>query len=581
MDLHFTQDEASAEEISAIDGALGAADARSNRTASTGHAARSDRHLLLPVLHAIQGSVGWVSPGALNYACKRLNVPPADAFGVADFYSMFATEPTPRVVRLVCDDIACQAKGGPGVLDGDLAGQRRQRSPCLGLCERAPASLLCIAGPKPGYCVLAPSDVELDDDLPAPDGFRAAVSTPQAGQPQLKLLARVGKVDPTSLADYRAHGGFQALEKARELGPEGVIEQVAKSNLLGRGGAAFPAGVKWKAVAEAEGPKYVICNADESEPGTFKDRIVMEADPFVVVEAMAIAGFATGAEKGFIYIRGEYPLATQTLENAIEQTRKAGFLGADFDIELRRGAGAYICGEETALFNSIEGFRGEPRNKPPFPTQSGLFGRPTLVNNVETLANVPLVLLGGGEEYASIGTSRSAGPKLFCLSGHIARPGVYEAEFGITVRELIDLAGGETGRLQAVLVGGAAGAFLTPDELDTPFTFEGMREVGATLGSAVVMPFDETVDLRKILLRIAEFFRDESCGQCVPCRVGAVRQEELLERLVNDRPLGSVNQELRLLNQLGQVMRDASICGLGQTASSAIESALAKFPIFK
>ena len=582
MDLHFTKDEASAEEISAVDGVLGAAPSRDGRTASTGHKARSDRHLLLPVLHAIQEQVGWISPGALNYASKRLNVPPADAFGVADFYSMFATTPTSPVMLHVCDDIACRAKGAEKLCEAaDLSGQPWQRSPCLGLCERAPASLLSMAGSKARHCVIAPAGAELDDDSPTPDVFRPEVSTPQAGQPQLRLLARVGKVDPSSLDDYRAHGGFRALERARALGPAGVIEQITKSNLLGRGGAAFPAGVKWKAVAEADGPKYVICNADESEPGTFKDRIVMEADPFVVVEAMAIAAFATGCGKGFIYIRGEYPLATKTLENAIEATRAAGLLGADFDIELRRGAGAYICGEETALFNSIEGYRGEPRNKPPYPTQAGLFGRPTLVNNVETLANVPLVLLEGAEEYASIGTDRSAGPKLFCLSGHVARPGVYEAEFGVTVRDLIDLAGGETGRLQAVLVGGAAGAFLSPDELDAPFTFEGMREVGAALGSAVVMPLDETVDLRKILLRIAEFFRDESCGQCVPCRVGAVRQEELLERLVNDRPLGSVEQELRLLNELGQVMRDASICGLGQTASSAIESAIKRFPIFK
>jgi len=579
LDLHFTQDEASAEEISAIDSALGAAEGRSDRTAATGHAARSKRHLLLPVLHAIQGEVGWVSPGALNYACKRLNVPPADAFGVADFYSMFATEPTPRAVTLVCDDIACRVKGGGGDVLGDISGEPwHKTSPCLGLCERAPASLLCSAGSEYGYLVHAPVDAEVDA---VPDMFRAEISTPQAGQPQLKLLARVGKVAPNSLSDYRAHGGFQALDRARELGPAGVIEQVTKSTLLGRGGAAFPAGVKWKAVAEAAGPKYVVCNADESEPGTFKDRVIMEADPYVVVEAMVIAAFATGCKKGYIYIRGEYPLATKTLQYVIKATRAAGLLGADFDIELRRGAGAYICGEETALFNSIEGFRGEPRNKPPFPTQSGLFGRPTLVNNVETLANVPLLLLEGGDEYASIGTGRSAGPKLFCLSGHVARPGVYEAEFGITVRELIDLAGGETGRLQAVLVGGAAGAFISPDELDTPFTFEGMREIGASLGSAVVMPFDETVDLRKILLRIAEFFRDESCGQCVPCRVGAVRQEELLERLVNERPLGSVEKELQLLNELGQVMRDASICGLGQTASSAVESALKRFPIFK
>ncbi|MGH8247086.1 MAG: NADH-ubiquinone oxidoreductase-F iron-sulfur binding region domain-containing protein, partial [Gammaproteobacteria bacterium] len=248
-----------------------------------------------------------------------------------------------------------------------------------------------------------------------------------------------------------------------------------------------------------------------------------------------------------------------------------------------RGAGAYICGEETALFNSIEGFRGEPRNKPPFPTQVGLFGIPTVVNNVETLINVPGIVLEGGTTYASIGTPRSTGTKLFCLSGHVGRPGVYEVPFGKTLGELIDLAGGVggSGRLQAVLVGGAAGAFLSPAQLDTALTFEGTRAAGATLGSAVVLLFDDTVELETILLRIASFFRDESCGQCVPCRVGTVRQEELLNRLARGSPLGSVADELTLLRELGQVMRDASICGLGQTASSAIESALARWSIFK
>ena len=253
-----------------------------------------------------------------------------------------------------------------------------------------------------------------------------------------------------------------------------------------------------------------------------------------------------------------------------------------FDIEIRRGAGAYICGEETALFNSIEGFRGEPRNKPPFPTEVGLFGKPTLVNNVETLINVLDVVLDGGDAFASIGTEQSTGTKLFCLSGHVARPGVYEVPFGTTLAALIDLAGGVagSGALQAVLLGGAAGSFLTPQELDTPLTFEATREIGATLGSGVIMLFDDTINMQSVLLRIAAFFRDESCGQCVPCRVGTVRQEELLHRLVAGRPIGSADEELHLLNEVGQAMRDASICGLGQTASSAIESAVARMGLF-
>ncbi len=264
------------------------------------------------------------------------------------------------------------------------------------------------------------------------------------------MLARVGLVDPRSLDDYRALGGYAALRRAVELGPDATIREVADAKLLGRGGAAFPAGVKWKAVAEqAVRPHYVVCNADESEPGTFKDRLLMEQDPFAVLEAMTIAGFATGAERGYLYLRGEYPLARERLEQAIAESRRQGMLGDDvggygfrFDVELRRGAGAYICGEETAMFESIEGKRGEPRNKPPFPVTFGLFGKPTSINNVETLLNVLPIMTLGAASYARIGTEASTGPRLFCLSGHVERPGVYEVAHGVTLGELLDLAGG-------------------------------------------------------------------------------------------------------------------------------------------
>jgi NADH-quinone oxidoreductase subunit F len=326
-----------------------------------------------------------------------------------------------------------------------------------------------------------------------------------------------------------------------------------------------------------------VCNADESEPGTFKDRVILEGDPFAIVEAMTIAAVATGASVGFLYIRGEYPEAEAAVRGAVTSARAASLLGPDilgsgtaFDIEVRRGAGAYICGEETALFESIEGKRGEPRNKPPFPVEVGLFGKPTVVNNVETLLNIPLILELGGEAYAGIGTEASTGPRLFCLSGHVARPGVYEVEFGATLGDLIELAGGvPSGRaIRAILLGGAAGVFVGPDAISMPLTFEATREAGATLGSGVIMVFDETVDLVGTLRRIAQFFRDESCGQCVPCRVGSVRQEELLTRLAAGSRVRSRDEELTLLREIGQAMRDASICGLGQTASSAIESAL-------
>src|SRR5690606_31484245 len=256
--------------------------------------------------------------------------------------------------------------------------------------------------------------------------------------------------------------------------------------------------------------------------------------------------------------------------------------GYDFDIEIRRGAGAYICGEETALFSSLEGYRGEPRSNPPFPTQIGLFGKPTLVSNVETLMNLPRIVLEGGPAYAAIGTEQSTGTKLFCLSGCIQRPGIYEFPFGVTLREVLEAAGGvpEGRELRAVLVGGAASSFVTPDELDMELTFEGTRAAGAALGSAVIMPFDDSVDMTDIILRIAAFFRDESCGQCVPCRVGTVRQQEALQRLVAGRPLGSVEDEIRLIDEVAQVMRDASICGLGHTAPIAVQSAIHKLHLF-
>jgi NADH-quinone oxidoreductase subunit F len=304
---------------------------------------------------------------------------------------------------------------------------------------------------------------------------------------------------------------------------------------------------------------------------------------------MTIAAFATGCEQGFIYIRGEYPLAHERIRNAIEQARARGFLGESvmghpfrFDIELRKGAGAYICGEETAIFNSIEGFRGDPRNKPPFPAEAGLFGKPTVINNVETLANVIPIMLHGGPAFASIGTEQSTGTRLFCLSGSVRRPGVYEVPFGATLRELIELAGGvpEGRTMKAILLGGAAGTFVRPDEIDMPLTFEGVRAARATLGSGVIMVFDETADMRDALRRIAAFFRDESCGQCVPCRVGTVRQEEALHRIAARRTRGSEADELALLEEIGIVMKDASICGLGQTAYSAIESAIKRCGMF-
>jgi len=306
---------------------------------------------------------------------------------------------------------------------------------------------------------------------------------------------------------------------------------------------------------------------------------------------MTIAGYAIGAERGYIYLRGEYPRAFRMLRNAIARAHERGFLGADilgtgwsFELEIRRGAGAYICGEETAIFNSIEGYRGEPRSKPPFPFEQGLFNKPTVVNNVETLCNVPLIMQIGGAQYAKIGTEGSTGPKLFCVSGNLVRPGVYEVPFGATLGEVLELAGGvPQGRtLQAVLLGGAAGGFVRADELHIPLTFEGARTNATTLGSGVVLAFDDTVDLSGILLRIASFFRDESCAQCVPCRVGPVRQEEALLRIMhNGHDAAAKGHDIRILRDVGLVMKDSSICGLGQAAWNAVESAIDRLGVLE
>jgi len=574
-------------------------------TADGGHAARAQRHLLLPALWALQERIGWISPGGLNEICRRLTIPPADAYGVASFYALLALEPRPPRAVHVCEDVACRCHGSQELIaqleerfgpEGELSDDGSAtwyRSPCLGQCDRAPAALVSVAGDEPLERAQAPVTAGAVLDLLAggEPGPSPGARLPQAGDPSLRLLRRVGVADPASIDDYRAHGGYAALRRAFELGPEGVLREVKDSKLVGRGGAAFPTGVKWEAVARQPArPHYLVCNADESEPGTFKDRELMEGDPFAVVEAMTIAAYATGCERGYLYIRGEYPEAQHALEQALAEARSRGFLGEDvmgegfsFDVEIRRGAGAYICGEETAIFESIEGKRGEPRNKPPFPVEVGLFGKPTVVNNVETLVNVLDVVLGSGPSFAEVGTEGSTGTKLLCVSGHVARPGTYEVPFGATLREILDLAGGVPGgrALQAVLMGGAAGGFLGPDDLDVALTFEGVREAGTTLGSGVVLVLDETIDLPRLLMRIAGFFRDESCGQCVPCRVGTVRQEESLARLLAGEPRGGVERELALIAEVGQCMRDASICGLGQTASSAVESAIRRLHVFQ
>ncbi len=598
MDLKIASATATAEERRAVDSVIGPEtdssrtsdrNAESMRVARAGDSHGQLRHHLLPVLHAVNDQVGWISRGAINFIAQRLDVAPAEIYGVASFYALFSMTERPRRQIHVCIDLACRAAGGHKEHDLPIG---TLPSPCLGACERAPATLVIEAGDSPRHEILAPSSSQQIGALVA-GGWPSEESTVRSAVPQLGrvdyslvLLSRIGSDASTDISAYRASGGFEALERAFAVGATQVIAEVTSSGLVGRGGAAFPTGRKWDAVAkQGAQPHYIVCNADESEPGTFKDRVILEGDPFAVVESMTIAAFATGCTKGWIYLRGEYPRACRTVQHAIGASRESGFLGENilgsgfsFDIEIIRGAGAYICGEETAIFNSIEGYRGEPRNKPPFPVEVGLFGKPTLVNNVETLVNVLPIVQHGGATYARLGTVGSKGYKLFCVSGAVSEPGVYEVEFGITLGELIDLAGGlrQGSTMRAVLLGGAAGGFVAPSGLDLPLTMEGTRQAGSSLGSGVVLVLDTSVDMIDQLQRIAAFFRDESCGQCVPCRVGTVRQQEVISRLSQNVDDG----DLELLRELGQVMRDASICGLGQTANSAIASAISNLGVY-
>ncbi|MEV7073957.1 NADH-ubiquinone oxidoreductase-F iron-sulfur binding region domain-containing protein [Streptomyces sp. NPDC093990] len=593
MDLHFGDGEPTDDERDAVDALLGPSESYGQGTERSAADPRcasrpvARRHLLLPGLHAVNDRVGWISEGALTYLCRRLAVPPAEAYGVATSYPLFSVRSRPATVLRVCSDLACATAGAAALCAGVEQrlgdGVHVERSACLGLCERAPAALVTRAGDPVRTAVSAPATVEgavraATAPGSAPEEPPAATAVPQAGRGGLVLLSRVGVVDPSSLDDYRAHGGWTALRRAFALGPAGVVREVVGSGPVGRGGAAFPAGRDWQAVASRPGrPHHLVCAAGESGPGAFRDRVLMEGDPFALVEAMTIAGFAIGAHRGHLCLRGDSPRAAGRMRHAVEQARARGLLGDDvlgrgyaFDIEIRRGAGAHLCGEESALFHSVEGRRGEPRFQPSLPVRHGLFGAPTLVHDVETLVGVLPVLSASAPAHPATGTGTGTGecgrPKLFCVSGSVDRPGVYEPPSGTTLGALLSEAGVRE-NLRAVLLGGVTGGFVRPDEPDVPLPS------GGGTGSGVVLAFDDTVPLPRLLLRVAEFFRDESCGGCVPCRVGTVRQEEALRRIV-ERAGTAAADDVALLREVGRAMRDASVCGLGQGAWNAVESAV-------
>lgn len=544
----------------------------------------SGRTMLLPALLEAQFTFGYISENVAKQISSTLDVPLADISGVIEFYSMLYTKKTAKTTIRICTSPSCSALGGRDlhrrilqefgkVEDGSTADGEYyfEETACLGLCDHAPSALV---GDQPiGHATIQRISTPNHD-------FQTAVYAQEA-----VITRRFGKIKPTDINDYLAFDGFVGLRNALDIESDYICDFMSSSGLLGRGGAAFVTRTKWESASSAPGePKYIVCNADESEPGTFKDRVLLENDPYAILEGMVIAGFAVGAERGFIYIRGEYPKAQKIFNEIIETARDRGYLGENifnsdfsFDIEVRSGAGAYICGEETALFESIEGKRGFPRLKPPYPTTHGLFGKPTVINNVETFANVSLMLRIGVESYCEFGSEGSRGPWLFCLSGNIKNPGLYEITQPVTLHTLIEMAGGVTAssKIQAVLLGGAAGKFVHPDQMGIRLTQEDTRAVGLALGSGAVMVFNEEVDLKQILSDLGHFFDHESCGKCYPCQLGTHLQTEILDRIWRRETLAG---DLERLKDIGLTMTGASICGLGQTAASAVLSAIDHWP---
>jgi len=399
-------------------------------------------------------------------------------------------------------------------------------------------------------------------------------------------FARCGIVDRNSVEDYRAHGGWKGLERAIALGPDATVDEVTKSGLRGRGGAGFPTGIKWKTVLSTPGPqKYIVCNADEGDSGTFADRMIMEGDPFTLIEGMTIAGISVGATKGFVYIRSEYPHAIHCMQRAIAAARKANCLGAgiagskhDFDLEIRVGAGAYVCGEETAMLDSLEGKRGQVRAKPPLPAHKGLFGRPTVINNVISLASVPWIMANGAKAYADFGMGRSRGTMPIQLAGNVKHRGLYETAFGLTLGQIVDDIGGGTasGRpVRAVQVGGPLGAYFPRALFDTPFDIEAFSAKGGLVGHGGVVVFDDTVDMAAMARFAMEFCSIESCGKCTPCRIGSIRGVEVIDKIVKgDRRAENV----ALLTDLCDTMKFGSLCALGGFVPYPVMSALTHFP---
>ena len=458
---------------------------------------------------------------------------------------------------------------------------------CMGLCVAGP--LVAVYPDEILYGNVAPGDAgEIIDGLGAApvERIRVDAEVPFFQRQERIVLENVGTTDPGSLEDYIAAGGYSGLARAiSEMAPGEVVNEISNSGLRGRGGAGFPTGLKWSTVQKAPGgQKYVVCNADEGDPGAFMDRSVLESDPHRVIEGMAIAGYAVGASQGYVYVRAEYPLAIERLKKAIRQAKRKDLLGTgiydsafDFSLDIRLGAGAFVCGEETALMHSIEGRRGQPRPRPPYPANYGLWGHPTLINNVETLSNVPTILRKGAEWFSNIGTSDSKGTKVFALAGRVENTGLIEVPMGITLREIIfEIGGGipEGQEFKAVQTGGPSGGCIPAEHLDMPVDYESLREVGSIMGSGGMIVMDSSSCMVDVAKYFMDFCRSESCGKCVPCRAGTPQMYNLLEKITTGN---ATERDLEMLEDLCDMVENTSLCGLGQTAPNPVRSTLRYF----
>lgn len=508
---------------------------------------------------------------------------------------------------LVCHGTGCTSSHSPEIIETfrkiieekKLENVRVIQTGCFGLCAKGP--VVIIRPENTFYAMVTPSDCEeiIESHIILGKPVERLLCQDDLGKKVKRLdeltfykkqkriaLQNCGKIDPENIEEYIAFDGYKALEKVLlEMRPLEVIDTIEKSGLRGRGGAGFPTGKKWRITQEVEGEqKYVVCNADEGDPGAFMDRSILEGDPHSVLEAMMIAGYAIGASQGYIYVRAEYPIAVERLEKAIAQAREYGILGENilgtsfaFDISVRLGAGAFVCGEETALLESIEGKRGQPRVKPPYPASSGLWGKPTLINNVETYANITRIILNGADWYASIGTENSKGTKVFALGGNVVNIGLVEVPMGTTLREIVyDIGGGIPNKreFKAAQTGGPSGGCIPKEHLDTPIDYESLKEIGSMMGSGGLIVMDDT----KCMVNLAKFYLsftvDESCGKCTPCRIGTKRMLELLEKISEGK---ASLEDLEKLEELALNIPKTAVCGLGQSAPNPVLSTLKYF----